>query len=174
MKLNTNLESQSWEKIPEKLRLIIGYTFLGLIFFLAGSFAITKIFIPKKVIPVLEVEASNVISIKVEPQELRTVKNLVDAPVIISSKETISEICSALNNAKKISPNHPVSIWGCVVTLATKNGEYSFKLTNCKNQERNGVILKFYTNKTFGWKLDSYRMDDLGTIIEKVVNQKKI
>ncbi len=108
-------------------------------------------------------EEKDVTNIILRPSQPEFEVNLIDSPASVFSKDQIDKILNLLSNTEIFFPNHPNREWETEIIFVTKNRD-SLKLEIDKT-ENNGTII-YAKNNTF-------RKDELGTYLEKIVNFKK-
>ena len=95
----------------------------------------------------------------------RLYKPLITREIIITDRQMIQEIASALSAARDCAPNHPLSDWTVRVKLTTTQGEFSFSVSATSNG--NGTLASVGSMRDGGWNLGDFRVDALRPVLER-------
>jgi len=123
---------------------------------------------PIVVKPVLKINSKNLICVEIAPLQDKSRNNLVNKSIKFIDKNFLNKICESLNKAKEYDPNHPISIWSCIIILHTNKEAYSFVVHKTKKNE---LILSFFSDIDSGLHLGWYRSDLLGMFIERQLGE---
>lgn len=100
------------------------------------------------------------------PKAIKSGESLVNKRIYIRDPKTLINISDALQQAKRWKPVHPISVWRCVVTIHTQSKTLKFLV---KRTKKNGVLIQVKSKGEWGWNLGTLRVDNLGEILERVV-----
>jgi hypothetical protein len=111
-----------------------------------------------------EAPASDVEAIIIQPANGHY-PDLVAQPVRIQDSGQIAQIVSLIQSAPEYSPNHPSPTWECELAL-----DFGDRVRHCTvgwtTPQSNGLIIRIWSGRGYGWVLGTYRQDSLGPVLE--------
>jgi len=111
-------------------------------------------------------------SITIEPAHIGPARaniNLTQSKTVITDRKPIDVLMKALRVARRFGPDHPFAKWSCLLTIEDGLDSVVVQVDDTKSQ-KNGLILYLWSNRNQGWLIETYRCDDLGPVLEKLVS----
>ncbi len=121
----------------------------------------------KYVDDIIKIDGNNVTKILIEPYDSDVYSGtILKKYFCITNKEEIIKFCSLINSSKRFKANHPGTVWECVVTIWRDNKDIKFIINQTGSK---GFYIYIYSDVTSGWFFGSYRSDELGKFINKLI-----
>lgn len=145
--------------------------FVFALFIIAMEMVVFIISKPRIIDPALNCTESNVAYIKIIKEHEKVRSYLTDETIVLTDPSTISNVCNVLKSVKHkpFGFSHPIKKWSCVMIIKTANSKFSLFITETKNRDINGTIVRFFSNVTWGWRIAQFKSEQLGPLLEETV-----
>ncbi len=121
---------------------------------------------------IINVKGETISKILIEPRSNDIYSgSILRKPFYIKDKDEILKFCALVNESIKFAPNHPGTKWNCVVTLYSENKKIKFEVSQ---KYKKGFYIYIYSEVTSGWAFGSYRNEELGKFINKLIKRSNL
>jgi hypothetical protein len=125
-------------------------------------------YIPGQNVRLFETPISNIRDVQIEPDPIYS---LVDEPLVVTNRNEIEEIMTAIRSATAYQPSHPGTRWACSLVISDLVGNSYVRVVNTPPGPRSqGTILDCETSK-YGIIFSTLRSDTIGDTLEKVASE---
>ncbi|HTV84608.1 MAG TPA: hypothetical protein VME63_04340 [Dyella sp.] len=91
--------------------------------------------------------------------------SLIHGSLIVRDRAEIKALLTPMTGMWHVVPNHPVTTWSVIITIATDHKEFGGVITSTSNQ---GVLFTYRSSGTLHWVYQQYGMKDPAAAIRSV------